>query len=100
VHLSYRKEKIFRVKKRNAEALAEMERSGGIAAVYQSNVGRIDEKAVTLQTPDGPMELENDYVFIFAGGIPPFALLKGFGISFGEGGPATASGPARSGVVR
>ncbi len=29
------------------------------------------------------MELENDYVFVFAGGVPPFDLLKKMGVRFG-----------------
>ena len=32
---------------------------------------------------DGVQNLQNDYVLIFAGGEPPFKLLKDIGIAFG-----------------
>ena len=31
------------------------------------------------------VDLENDYVFVFAGGVPPFDLLKKVGVAFGGG---------------
>jgi thioredoxin reductase len=29
------------------------------------------------------VEIGNDYVFVFAGGVPPLGLLKGMGVAFG-----------------
>ncbi len=31
-----------------------------------------------------PLALPNDWVFILAGGTPPFALLRGAGVAFGN----------------
>jgi hypothetical protein len=39
-------------------------------------------------------ELENDYVFVFAGGEPPFELLKQAGVRFGGEAAAAAAPPS------
>ena len=83
VTISYRKHKFFRIKKRNLEALDEAVANGSIRVIYNSNVVSIDELAVLLKTETGDLDLRNDFVFIFAGGIPPFGLLKKIGIAFG-----------------
>ena len=44
----------------------------------------IGEDRVVLRLPDRSIvEIENDYVFIFAGGVPPFDLLRKAGARFG-----------------
>ncbi len=40
----------------------------------------------------GERELDNDFVFVFIGGIPPFKLLRDFGIKFGD--EVAAAAPA------
>lgn len=86
VTLSYRKNKLFRIKKKNEERLNEMLVAGKLAVEYSSNVTEIKEKSVSIESEEkGEWVLENDFVFIFAGGEPPFALLKKIGIRFGAG---------------
>ncbi len=83
VTLSYRKHKFFRIKRRNAERLEQAVASGQVRLLTQSEVLAIRADQVLLQTPTGELELRNDYVFAFTGGIPPFALLHKCGIAFG-----------------
>ena len=84
VTLSYRKNKLFRIKKKNEDRINEMIKSKKITSIFNSNVIEIKEKSVVLkQTEKNIMEIPNDYVFIFAGGIPPFKMLKEMGIQFG-----------------
>jgi hypothetical protein len=40
---------------------------------------------VAVKTEQGVRELPNDFVFVFAGGEPPFELLKKAGVKFGGG---------------
>ena len=54
-----------------------------IKAMLESKVIEILEKSVRLQTMQDTIEIPNDYVFIFAGGIPPFQMLEEMGILFG-----------------
>lgn len=85
VTLSYRKNKLFRIKKKNEERFNEMLAAGKLQVEFNSNVVDIKESSVILRSDDkGELELKNDFVFIFAGGEPPFALLKQIGIRFGE----------------
>lgn len=83
VHLSYRKDKIFRIKKRNEARLKEAVAEKRLNVIYESDLNEISKTSVSLKTRSGDLELKNDYVFIFAGGNPPFALLKKIGIQFG-----------------
>ncbi|MEJ2052884.1 MAG: NAD(P)-binding domain-containing protein [Calditrichaceae bacterium] len=83
VTLSYRKEKFFRIKKRNEERISDLISSGKIKVIFNSSVDKITEKNVLLNNENEIIELPNDYVFIFAGGEPPFKLLKDMGIRFG-----------------
>ncbi|RME23377.1 MAG: hypothetical protein D6800_09935, partial [Candidatus Zixiibacteriota bacterium] len=56
---------------------------GDITAVFDSQVTRITETTVVLATPTEEVEIPNDFVIIQAGGIPPYEMLKSFGIAFG-----------------
>ena len=84
VAISYRKEQFFRIKKKNEERLAKLLKRGRIQLIMQSNVVEITETSVRLKTPDGELEIDNDFVFVLIGGIPPFKLLREFGIKFGD----------------
>jgi len=102
VTLSYRKDAFFRLKARNEAAVRDAEADGAIDVRYGSSVARIDEGSVTLDTPDGPVELRNDHVFVFAGGIPPFKLLEDCGVSFDPSlrRPVELPGERGSGLAR
>ena len=84
VAISYRKEQFFRIKKKNEERLAKLVKRGRIQLIMQSQVTEITEDSVTLTTPDGELLLDNDFVFVMIGGIPPFKLLREMGVQFGD----------------
>ncbi|MBN1407874.1 MAG: NAD(P)-binding domain-containing protein [Calditrichaceae bacterium] len=83
VILSYRKDKFFRIKKRNEDRIKDFILAKKIEVLFNSDVERIAEKSVLIKDGQGVREIPNDYVFIFAGGEPPFELLKKMGIQFG-----------------
>ncbi len=89
--LSYRREKLVRIKKKNEERIAGLLAKGRIEGAFGTEVEEIGPASVRLKTPAGTRELPNDYVFVFAGGDPPFALLRGMGVRFG--GESTARPP-------
>jgi thioredoxin reductase/ferredoxin len=95
VTLSYRRDKLVRIKKKNDERFAPLLRSGAIRARFGSQVKEIRKDAVTLAVGPETVELRNDYVFVFAGGEPPYAFLRAAGVSFG--GPPVA--PAKPGMA-
>jgi thioredoxin reductase len=67
-----------------------------VEAIFSSEVDEILLGAVRLKTSAGTRTVPNDYVFVFAGGDPPFALLKQMGVRFG----GEAGAPARPGAGR
>jgi thioredoxin reductase (NADPH) len=68
----------LRIKERNAKRL--QEHKANIDVIFNSNVREIAHRHVVLDTADGERVLENDYVFIFAGGELPYEFLKKIGI--------------------
>ena len=95
VTLSYRREKLVRIKKKNEERVAELLAKGRIEGLFGSEVEEIRAGSVRLRTAQGPRDLPNDYVFVFAGGEPPFELLRQIGVRFG--GEAAPPHPAARG---
>ena len=83
VHLSYRKSKLFKIKKKNEDRINELIDQDKIKPLFNSNVVSIDDKSINLKIGDEQTEIPNDYVFVFAGGIPPFDMLKQVGVQFG-----------------
>ena len=81
--ISYRKEKFMRIKKKNEDRIKAMIADKKITPLFNSQVLEIKEKSVIIKTEKGQLELANDFVFVFAGGVPPFQLLKDMGIQFG-----------------
>lgn len=79
VTLSYRREKLVRIKKKNEDAFAKAK----LHTLFNSQPLEITPTHVRMQTSEGVVELENDYVFVFAGGVPPFELLRKSGIRMG-----------------
>ena len=94
VTLSYRREKLVRIKKKNEKRIAELLASRRIEGAFNTDVQEIGPASVRLKTPDGTRELPNDYVFVFAGGDPPFELLRQMGIRFGGDARRTRARPA------
>lgn len=84
VTLSYRKAEFTRIKERNAKKLHDAQRSGKIKVLLSSQPLEFRETDVVLETEDGVIELENDYVWIFAGGVAPNDFLKKIGVGFHE----------------
>ncbi len=81
VTLSYRREGFVRLKEKNEERIKELIQSRKVTAAFNSNVGEIKPKSVSLVGSDGkPTEIPNDFVFIFAGGELPTELLKKAGV--------------------
>jgi thioredoxin reductase (NADPH) len=83
VTLSYRREKLVRIKKKNEDRLAPLLASGRVRTAFGSQVVEIAPDRVRLKTGDEVRDLPNDYVFVFAGGEPPFDFLKACGVRFG-----------------
>ncbi len=84
VTLSYRKDKLVRLKKKNMEAMEKWLAEERIRPLFSSVVTEIGAQSARLRV-DGErqVEIQNDYVFVFAGGVPPFPLLRGMGVAFG-----------------
>jgi len=84
VTLSYRGEQFSRIKERNAQRLAECARGGKVKVMLSSNLKEIREGAVWLEVKGELRELANDFVWVFAGGTPPYDFLKKVGVRFGS----------------
>lgn len=86
VLLSYRKPAFFRIKARNEARLLEAQHEGRLRVLLASDVRSIQPDSVDLEGPwedgRGTRRIPNDEVFVMAGGIPPFELLKSAGVSF------------------
>jgi thioredoxin reductase len=83
VTLSYRREKLVRIKKKNEDRIAALIGSGRVRPLFGSKVSEILHGSVRLRVDDRDVELPNDYVFVFAGGEPPFKFLREVGLRFG-----------------
>jgi thioredoxin reductase (NADPH) len=84
VTLSYRKEKFFRIKQRNQERIEKLRNENKISIEFESQVDAIGEDHVILNSRNEKKTIANSYVFIFAGGEPPYGMLKKIGIRFGQ----------------
>ncbi|MBM3724413.1 MAG: YpdA family putative bacillithiol disulfide reductase [Acidobacteria bacterium] len=54
--------------------------SGEVKAYFRSTVARIEPRSVVLATPDGEVEVPNDFVFAMTGYRPDFEFLARHGI--------------------
>jgi len=90
VTLSYRKDKFARLKPFNNEKILEAISKQKINTLFNSNLVSIQEEYVTIKPGGNELELklENDLVYIFAGGTLPTEFLNNAGITitrkFGE----------------
>jgi thioredoxin reductase/ferredoxin len=83
VTLSYRQERFSRIKDRNAKRMDEFIRSGKIKVLFQSTPHEFRPESVILDVNGRVEEIPNDFVWIFAGGIPPNDFLKKIGVELG-----------------
>jgi thioredoxin reductase (NADPH) len=71
-----------RAKPKNQERILEAEKEKRITVIYNSAVSEITPNEVVVETPDGAKKIPNDFIFVFAGGELPTALLQKIGIGF------------------
>ena len=89
VVLSYRRNAFFRIKQRNREHIEAARQEGRVEVLLNTQVERIEPGGTVLALNSdegervGEQRVPSEYVFVFAGGEPPFPLLKGMGIRFG-----------------
>ena len=83
VTLSYRKEAFMRIKERNAKRIEECMRSGKVRVIFNSNPVEFTPTSAILDVNGATQEIDNDFVWVFAGGEPPYAFLKKIGLQFG-----------------
>ncbi len=83
VTMSYRQEQFSRIKERNAKRIEEFARSGKLTVLFKSNPLEFKHDTVILEVNGENREFANDYVWIFAGGTPPYDFLKKIGVGFG-----------------
>ncbi len=58
--------------------------AGEIKAYFNSELTKITEHTVEVNTPDGPIALENDFVLAMTGYKPDFTFLESLGVKFGS----------------
>jgi len=83
VTLSYRQEFFSRIKERNRQRVEECARSGKLTVLFNSNPIEFRKDAVVLDVEGTRREIPNDFVWIFAGGVPPDDFLKKVGVQLG-----------------
>jgi thioredoxin reductase (NADPH) len=83
VTLSYRSAQFSRIKERNSQRIADCIKSGKVEVLFNSTPAEFKEESVVLNVEGQQREIPNDYVWIFAGGIPPNDFLKKVGVGFG-----------------
>ena len=84
VTLSYRKETFSRIKERNAQRIQDCMRSGKVEVLFNSRPVEVKPNSVVIEADGSSREIPNDFVWVFAGGAPPFDFLKKIGVSFGD----------------
>jgi thioredoxin reductase (NADPH) len=61
-------------------------KEGSIRARFGATVTEIRERSLLVQTPDGPLDLPNDWVLAMTGYQPDFAFLATLGLTFADDG--------------
>ncbi|NNE16311.1 MAG: NAD(P)-binding domain-containing protein [Saprospiraceae bacterium] len=81
VTLSYRKGSFSRIKSKNEVKIKDAILNKKLNVVFNSNLSEIFEDHIHLKLEDGEIDkIENDLVYIFAGGELPTKFLQGAGI--------------------
>lgn len=81
VSLSYRGAAFSRLKAKNRERCEQLSKEKRIELLLESTVDRIAPESVVLNHRGRTLELPNDNVLVFAGGVLPTAFLKSIGIN-------------------
>ena len=58
-------------------------KEGSIKAYFQSNITKITQHSVEVQTPEGEVSIPNDFVLAMTGYQPDFSFLKHIGVQIG-----------------
>lgn len=80
VILSYRKEQFSRIKPKNKKAIQEAMDAGKLEVMFNSNLVSIAEDKVLLKVGGNSQEINNELVYIFAGGELPTGFLQKAGV--------------------
>jgi thioredoxin reductase/Pyruvate/2-oxoacid:ferredoxin oxidoreductase delta subunit len=83
VRLSYRKSAFTRLKERNIQRLTKVIAEGRLNVIYESAPVEIRADSVVLDVAGAQVEIANDYVWVFAGGLAPDDFLRSVGIEYG-----------------
>lgn len=83
VTMSYRKGEFSRLKDRNTKRVEEHIKGKKMEVLFNSMPTEFRPGSVLIDVGGTIREIPNDYVWIFAGGIPPTEFLKTTGIAFG-----------------
>ncbi|MBP6335340.1 MAG: NAD(P)-binding domain-containing protein [Bacteroidia bacterium] len=80
VTLSYRSDKFARLKPRNRDSISSAIQNKSIDVIFNSNLKSIEEKSVVLSVGGVDKVIDNDFVYIFAGGELPTTFLEKTGV--------------------
>jgi thioredoxin reductase (NADPH) len=80
VTLSYRRQEFSRIKERNAKGIRELVSADRVSVIFNSSPLEFRHHSVLLSVGDKCTEISNDYVWIFAGGTPPYEFLSKIGV--------------------
>ena len=82
VTLSYRKDKFSRIKPKNREKITKAIENQQLNMIFNSNLVKISDDQIDLKMEDGTIQsIENDMVYIFAGGELPTKFLEKAGVA-------------------
>jgi thioredoxin reductase (NADPH) len=59
-------------------------KEGSINAYFRSRITKIEERFVDIETPEGPIQIENDFVLAMTGYKPDFDFLRSVGVVIGD----------------
>ena len=82
VILSYRKDKFARIKPKNKESIIEAVTNNSIEVIFNSNLESISDSSIMIKVDEeeNSRKIENDLVYIFAGGELPTGFLQKAGV--------------------
>lgn len=84
VTLSYRRQEFTRVKERNAKGIRQFVDTGRVQVIFNSMPMEFRHDSVVLSVAGRLRKISNDYVWIYAGGTPPYEFLRKIGVGFGS----------------